>query len=605
MTEPERAPKVLIADDSPTVTEILSYLFTGEGLRVETAADGIEAIEQFYREPPDVVVLDIEMPRMNGYQVCRILKDDPEAAAVPVVILTSRDRQSDRFRGLSVGADAYIVKDLEDDQLLVTVRELISRPSSVEAARPAGRRMRESEILERVNRMLDHRLFIAGVVSRLQRINAEVGEYEAAVMKVVELFSSVFEFVVGGVLLVTRSPMDAFLSLAENYDRSLADELTAFLLTHAPSTPTLGSDAAPRITVAVHPGSGERMFPRASELKAKRAWTVSSRGGVIAVLGMGATAPLKFSPESESVLVQFLEHSATVLDNALLVKSQAETNAELSRTLRELKSTQAQLVQSEKLASIGQLTAGLVHEMNNPINFISGNIEHLKGYVEKLFRFIDAGIDHFSGEMPADLAALKDDVELDFIRTDLPAMIADIRLGLDRAQRIITDLKAFSSGDRSGFAPVDLCSVVESALNLLRYQWESSVKIERECDASLWVDCNEGQIGQVVMNLLTNAVRAVKDTGREGVINIAVRRRDEFAELEVRDNGTGIPPENMDKLFQPFFTTREVGEGMGLGLSITHGIVQSHGGKITVDSRMGEGSRFVVLLPVRHDSEKP
>ena len=595
----KQQPKILIADDSPTVTGILSYIFTEEGFQVVTASDGVEALKRFYEDPPDIVVLDIEMPRMKGYQVCRVLKDDPQTSQVPIVILSSRDLQSDRFRGRSSGADDYIVKNLEDDQLIVTVRRMIESNRNKQRIVIDKRSIAEGDLLEHTNSMLDRRLFMSGINNHLQSINKDVDDFTIALTRVVQLFSSIFEFVVGGVYLAECNPPQCFLALIDGFESKVTEDFNHFLISQYQEKTATTSKINSEIKVVPSAGTGKRMFPVSSELTSKLAWSLQSRGKVIGVIGLGATAPLKFDVDGDEVLNFFRDHAAVVLDNAVLVRNQAETNHQLTNALKELKSTQSQLIQSEKLASLGQLTAGLVHEMNNPLNFIAGNIDHMNNYVNDAMRMADTCMTEMPEELPKSVRDLQNEVDLDFIKEDLPSIFSDIKEGMNRAQSIIRDLRIFSAKGRDDMVPTDLRGIIDSTINILKREWNTYAVIEKNYGEMFYIDCNPGQMGQVIMNLLLNAINAIRDTQTVGNITISLRQEEDQAVLEISDTGVGIPPENIEKLFQPFFTTREVGSGMGLGLSITHGIIKRHSGEVRVNSKVGKGTTFIIRLPLK------
>ncbi len=595
----EQQTKILIADDSPTVTGILSYIFTEEGFQVVTAANGVEALERFYEDPPDVVVLDIEMPRMKGYQVCRVLKDDPQTAQVPIVILSSRDLQSDRYRGRSSGADAYIVKNLDDDQLLITVRRMIENSKNKPKSTINRKRIAEGDLLERINNILDRRLFISSINNHLQSVNKDVNDFSTALIRIVTLFSSIFEFVVGGVFLAECNPPLCYLALIDGFDSKVNEDFARFLVSQYQDMTGSASRINPEIKVVPNECTGSRMFPVSSDLTSELAWKLRSRGKVIGVIGIGATAPLKFDIEGDEVLNYFRDHAAVVLDNAVLVRNQSETNHQLNETLNKLKQTQSQLIQSEKLASLGQLTAGLVHEMNNPLNFIAGNIDHVNNYVESTLKMVDACLLTMPEELPESVKNLQYEIDLDFIKEDLPSVFSDIKEGLNRTQGIIRDLRTFSARGRDDMMPTDLRDIIDSTINILRREWNTFAEIDKNYSELFYVECNPGQMGQVVMNLLSNAINAVRDTQKVGKITVSLRQEMDEAVLEISDNGTGISPDNIEKLFQPFFTTREVGTGMGLGLSITHGIVERHNGRIDIKSEVGKGTAFTVRIPLK------
>ncbi|MBM3328057.1 MAG: response regulator [Calditrichaeota bacterium] len=585
-------PLILVADDSPTVTGILGFLFSEQGWRVTTAADGVEAVLRFYEAPPDLVVLDIEMPRMDGYQVCRLLKEDPEAKRVPVVILTSRDMQSDRFRGLSAGADAYVVKDLEDDNLLVTIRDRLSAQTATSPIPP--RRVSEGEILRTVNRMLDQRLFIMTVTGELERLGAKVADFEDLIQQVVQLYSRVFEFVVGGVCIRDGDAPAHYLVSDLEAGSAVLDDLSRWLVSEAGLTGEPSS-----IRIFPH----ERTPRLADGDPAYRmAWPIASHGKTIGAFGMASTSPLKFESEGRYLHEQFLARAAIVIQNALLMKQLGERNQALANALAKLKEAQSQLVQSEKMASLGQMLAGLVHEINNPLNFIAGNIEILDESYGGMLKLIDAqAVSQDNAEREAG-ALTYGEVDLEFIREDLPSLIADVREGVVRARQIVQDLWTFTAQDRGDEQLSDLATILHSTVNVLRHRWEPVAEVKESYAALPTYLCNSGQIGQTALNLLTNAIQAVIDrpksvaTGK-GRIEVGLKHEGDFVLIEVSDDGIGIPEENLGLVFEPFFTTRDVGSGMGLGLSIAHGIVARHDGRIGIVSQPGKGTTVRITLP--------
>lgn len=597
MSDPAKPkPKILIADDSPTVTGILNFIFSEEGFSVETAADGVEAIRRFYQNPPNVLVLDIEMPRMNGYQVCRIIKDDPDTAAIPVVMLTSRDLQSDRFRGLASGADTYLVKNLEDDLLLTTVREIIARQASGPFTSPKSRVVNDGEILQAVNRILDRKLFITTVLSQVDAVVAEASDWEGVRREIVQLLSRVFEFVAGGLLISGPEGPEATISLLERFQLPAIEE--QFLQRLAKEASQLGIDLkSPLISrTLAHSPAGSKMFPRSELLTDWLFQPLCSGGKPFGLVGMSGTTQLKFDQEGRELFLQFVRKAETVLDNARLIALTEAANQNLSRAMEELRNTEAQLIHSEKMASLGQLMAGLTHEMNNPLNFVAGNLDHLEEYVASLLKVVEVA------DKPDSFRQVMEEEDYSFLKDDLPGLMHDLREGVMRLRGIIGDLRTFSSQDRGEAMPADLAAILESTLNILRHEWEGKCEIVRLIDALPPYECNSGQIGQVAMNLLSNAIRAVRDSGSVGKVTVSLGQMGEFIEIGIADEGVGIPAGNREKLFQPFFTTREIGQGMGLGLSISYGIVKRHSGEILVESEPGRGSQFTVRLPLHTEA---
>lgn len=589
--------RILIADDSPTVTGILSFIFGEQGWTIDAAADGVEALRRFYANPSDVVVLDIEMPRMNGYQVCRVLKDDPEMASVPVIILTSRDLQSDRFRGIAAGADAYIVKNLEDDQLLESVRQYLHDREINNIQRPKSKHLSESEILQTVNKILDRRLFISTVTAHVEDINARISDYTSTRRDILALFSTVFEFVTGGIAIMRGDILDTSITRLETFPEDVSLKFQKRLCSQASSFASDKEFTTGELELIQHSTVGSRQFPLSGEFVDEKFWPLKSGGALFGVIGIAGTSLLKFDLEGSELLLHFLRKAEIVLDNARLLKEMERANKELTETYDELKSTQTQLIQTEKMASLGQLMAGLAHEMNNPLNFVSGNIDYVERYSNQLLKIVEQARCKLLNDV--EIVELLKETDYEFLRDDLPGMIADMKSGIDRSRNIISDLRTFASSDQLETVPVDLSLVITSTINLLKHQWIGEIEVISLFETNAPVDCHPGQIGQVVLNLLTNAISSIRETGRkDGKINIVLKINGAWIEFSVNDNGTGIKSTNIEKLFQPFYTTKDVGKGMGLGLSISYGIIKRHHGEIIVESILGQGSTFTVRLPM-------
>lgn len=271
-----------------------------------------------------------------------------------------------------------------------------------------------------------------------------------------------------------------------------------------------------------------------------------------------------------------------------------ETNARLEEA-------QNQLLQSEKMASIGQLAAGVAHEINNPIGFVNSNLGTLRRYVEQLMALTQAYVSREHEPLDAELAALKQAADLEFIAEDLPCLLDDSEDGLSRVRKIVQDLKDFSRVDHADWQDADLNQGLDSTLNVVMNEVKYRADVHRQYGTLPPVRCLAGQLNQVFMNLIVNAAHAMP-TERRGNITLAsalhsVDGRD-WACVEVADDGCGMSQEVQRRIFEPFFTTKPVGQGTGLGLSMSFSIVQKHGGRIEVQSAPGEGTRFRVWVPV-------
>jgi signal transduction histidine kinase len=282
----------------------------------------------------------------------------------------------------------------------------------------------------------------------------------------------------------------------------------------------------------------------------------------------------------------------------------AERTRELEETLARLKNTQLQLVHSEKMASLGTLVAGVAHELNNPISFIYDNLGFLEKYTETLLQMIE----HYEEATLEEgdrqrLDRIRKELNLEFVLSDIGELRENFREGAERTRRIVTGLRSFSRPDEAERKAVDLHQGLESTLALLTNKLKNAVRVHRRYGLLPPVECYPGQLSQVFVNLLTNAADAVAG---EGDLWIATDYdgAEDTVRIRIEDNGKGIPRENIPKLFDPFFTTKDVGKGTGLGLSVSHGIVERHGGRIEVESQVGKGSAFTVVLPVRLKKDK-
>jgi signal transduction histidine kinase len=278
------------------------------------------------------------------------------------------------------------------------------------------------------------------------------------------------------------------------------------------------------------------------------------------------------------------------------------SNEELKKAYLELKATQEQLVHSEKLASLGQLVAGIAHEIKNPLNFIYGNTGFLMQYVENLKHLIKA-YDGLSTLRPEDKKAIqrmKEVINYDFIVEDLKTLIENFNEGANRINAIVSDLRSFSRMDFDTVTEVDVHASLDTALNLLRNEYRGRIAVHKEYAKLPKISGYAGKLNQVFMNLLANAIQAIEQRG-DIWINTAVK--DGHVIIKIKDSGIGIPQHHLNKIFEPFFTTKKVGQGTGLGLSISYGIIEQHHGKIFVESEVGKGSTFTIKLPVTANPE--
>jgi len=310
--------------------------------------------------------------------------------------------------------------------------------------------------------------------------------------------------------------------------------------------------------------------------------------------------------ESEKELRKYAEEMQLTNERLAAAKSklqhtlerEREVNEQLATTITELKSTQAQLTQAEKMASLGQLTAGIAHEINNPINFVYAGMDALHTNIEELLSWTSK--ENIDEELYEEYDELIDETR---------TLIKDIQIGAMRTFEIVKGLRNFSRLDEEEIRKTHINDHISTTLILLRNQIkENGIVVNRELDSSIMpIECYPGQLNQVLMNICSNAIQALieqKETQKKQniesktpLLTIKTKNAEHYITLIITDNGTGMSEEVKKRIFEPFYTTKNVGEGTGLGMSITYGIIEKHNGQILVESKLGEGTSFEIQLP--------
>lgn len=316
---------------------------------------------------------------------------------------------------------------------------------------------------------------------------------------------------------------------------------------------------------------------------------------------------VKYSEERmRSIAEEQLEATEKLMiaENKLKIALQHETDGkqELQSTLENLKSTQSQLVQSEKMASLGQLTAGIAHEINNPINFVYNGIDTLKVSLDDLMTIVEKYEELEKGsdykQVISEVQDLKDEFAYDDLLGDLKELVADIKKGAVRTIEIVKGLRVFSRLDEEEMKPANINDALDATLILLRNKTKNRLDVKKFYDDDMQeINCFPGQLNQVFMNILNNAIQAIPEERKDGEIQLYTENQDQHIMIKIKDNGSGMSEQVKRRIFEPFFTTKAVGIGTGLGMSITFGIIEKHGGNIYVNSEEGKGTEFSILIP--------
>ncbi|WP_353125656.1 sensor histidine kinase [Parapedobacter pyrenivorans] len=288
-----------------------------------------------------------------------------------------------------------------------------------------------------------------------------------------------------------------------------------------------------------------------------------------------------------------------------------ESNESLQNTLTHLKETQAQLVEAEKMASLGQLTAGVAHEINNPINFVTSNVAPLKRDVDMVWNAMDeieniALSDLSLSEKKQRINAYKEELDLDYLKVEVDFLLKGMHEGAYRTAEIVKSLRIFSRVDEDSLKFADINEGLESTLVILNSVVKEGVAVDKEYGELPLVECYPGKLNQVFLNIITNALYAINkkfDGNSGGILEIKTEADAENVYISIRDNGIGMPTEVKEKIFEPFFTTKEVGEGTGLGMSIAYNTIKKHQGEIKIESSVGEGVKFLIVLPRKQQTQ--
>lgn len=341
---------------------------------------------------------------------------------------------------------------------------------------------------------------------------------------------------------------------------------------------------------------------RSGDLSRRARVATEDELGTLALAFNGMAENLQSSSRERERFVAELEMLNKTLEQRVQERTRALelANAEVSGAFANLKAAQSQLVQSEKMASLGQLVAGVAHELNNPIGFIYANFPHLEQNIHHLLTLIavlrSVPMDAAQSEaIEREIAA----IDLAFIEEDTLKIIRSGKSGAARIKDIVSSLRSFSRLDEAELKSVLLEDGINDTLALLHHHIKNRIEVSHDYRLNEPVMCRAGQINQVFMNIIYNALQAIDGPGR---LQIGTRRQGEHAIVTIADSGKGIPPDIIGKIFDPFFTTKRIGEGTGLGLSISYGIVEKHGGHIEVSSQSGAGTRFTITIRMKQDA---
>ncbi len=554
----ENKGNILIVDDLPENLQLLSDALLKLEYTVRSVTSGRMALKTVQVKRPDVILLDVKMPEMDGYQVCRILKQDESFSNIPVIFISALDDVFDKLTAFNSGGIDYITKPFQIEEVVARLENQLT--------------------IQRQQRLLEQEV--------IQRREAEEVLYQSRA-----LLASVLNSSLDGVaaLQAVRDPITGDIQdfsclvvnpvIARAFGNRREDAIGKLVLKKLLSR--LDAQLFDRFVNIVE--TGETLQQDFYYKSGTSSWF----NFVAVKLGDGFSITIRDITAQKEAEFQ--------------LQQQAE-NLEL--TLRELKRTQAQLIQSEKMSSIGNLVAGVAHEINNPINFIQGNLRPANEYFQDLLNLVKLYQEHFP-DPPTKIKAKIEDINLDFLQEDLLKLLNSMQIGTDRIREIVLSLRNFSRHDESEFKRVDIHQGIDSTLMILQHRLKATLEhpeivVIKDYGQLPMIECYSSQLNQVFLNLLNNAIDSVaaEYVGEQGEVKIQTQLLNNNRILiKISDNGLGISQKNQSQLFDPFFTTKPVGQGTGLGLFICHQIVvNKHGGNLYCHSKLGEGAEFVVEI---------
>ncbi|MBT3368366.1 MAG: response regulator [Nitrospina sp.] len=558
--------EILIAEDNAVSRKLLEKVVVNFGYRVLVAENGRKAWELFQQNRVSMVITDWMMPEMDGIALCKKIRSSSVKNYTYIIVVTAKDQKQDFIEALEAGADDHLSKPFDPDDLKIRIK--------------TGERV---VLLEKEHHKLETDLINSR--NKLRIVFDSLHEEIVTIDKAMHLVSA------NRMFLKNRGIAFSEIVTYPYFTEQNGDKLES-------GVGDVFETGKPQFLADVSlDDNGNKKYREIRFLPAK-----DGKGEISQVVVV-----------SRDMTESMLKSDKIVLLNAKLRKAFSHVNTKnvkLENTLKELKDTQAQILQSEKMASIGQLAAGVAHEINNPTGFVSSNLKSLLEYQYDIngllgeYRLLMTGLKEvdLKQDFPPSIArqvgkiiSLEEEIDVDLILEDVLELIGESREGTERIKKIVLDLKDFSHPGEDKMQLADINNGIESTLNVVWNELKYKATVTKDYGDLPRIECYPQQLNQVFMNLLVNAAQAIE---KEGEIRITTQILDGRVEIKIGDTGSGIPKDNLSKIFDPFFTTKDVGKGTGLGLNMAYNIIKKHNGTIDVESEVGKGTVFTILMPM-------
>jgi two-component system NtrC family sensor kinase len=559
-----------VVEDSETQASRMQSLLDEQGWEVSVAGSA-EAVLGSLAEPfPDLIIAGYNLPGMRGDEFCRRIRLNSGTRGIPLLIMTGSVAEIAEIPSRDSGANGYIAKSENTEILLLRIRALLRKGAEEDTVlNPQESGFRSASLLI----IDDSPTYLAALSQEMRNQGYRVKSAPSGAEGLNQLRIQSFDCVLVDLVMPYMTGFEVCRRITAM--RSGMEQVPAVIL-------LTGSTSRDDMNHGLEAGADD-FVAKSSDLAVLRA-------------RVQALLRRRFYQEETRRIVGELKTKEIETRSALAGREAAETRAAMAEKLvqvnqdleesnRKLKETQAQLIQNEKMASLGQLVAGIAHEINNPLAFVVNNL------------FIaESGLDALAPDIEPHLA----ESLLRKLRTTRDRL-GEMREGLTRVKELVLDLRTFSRLDEGEFKTVDIVEAIDTVLLLLKHKMNNRIQLEKCYGPLRLLHCSAGRINQVLMNLIANAVDAITGEGR---IVITTGETPEVFTVSIRDTGAGIPESIRGKIFDPFFTTKPVGQCTGLGLAISYGIVQDHRGSIEVQSEEGVGTEFIVKLPLDLEAQR-